>query len=420
MRIVLAVEVLAIGGLPNYVLALARLLAADGCDVVVAHGNEPLPAHLEYLGLAMMHLPGLDGSAGAAAVEDATARLLAWAPDVVHIHLCSNVGMLERLVASGLPLVRTFHDLTSMCLRRGRRRWPGDRCQRALHWSCAAWGCMVSPPGQGTLWPRFANLPRKLAERDQYRMFHAAIACSGFMARTLATNGFAPNRVHVVPNFTSFEEDATADEAPAKRPGVPGRDRPFELLFSGQAVTGKGLEILVSALAGIEQDWRLTVLSEGPRLAMAQTLARQFGISDRIRFLGWIRQAETRQHYLDADLLVIPSIIDEVLPLVGIEAMSLGTALVGFAVGGISDYLHDGETGILVNDVSEAGLRAGLRRALADPDTVRAWAQAGRRHVANNYARKTHLQALYGVYRAAAYNGGSRPVAEHSAELGVV
>jgi glycosyltransferase involved in cell wall biosynthesis len=396
MKVALVVERMEIGGLPNYVLALARMLAGAGSEPVVVHGNAPLPPHLDLTGIVTQHVPGLLSGADA----EAAAQLLALAPDVIHVHHCGAAGVISRLLASGIPLVRSFHDLTSLCLRLGRRRWPGDRCQRALQWSCIGYGCMLSPPRNGGRLPHIANVGAKLRERDAYRLSDVSIACSGYMARTLRLNGFDEQRIQVVPNFSSFDSFATGS-APEKTPGLPGRDRPFELLFSGQAVGGKGLEVLIAALGGTKGDWRLTVLGDGPRLASVRSEVERLKLVDRIRFAGWVPQADTARHYQSADLLVIPSIIDEALPLVGLEAMSFGTPLVGFAVGGIPDYLHDDETGVLVETTTAEALCAGLQRAMADAERLQGWGRQGRSLVARRHTRAAHLAAIQNAYRAA-------------------
>jgi glycosyltransferase involved in cell wall biosynthesis len=403
MKVALVVERMEIGGLPNYVLALARLLAEAGSEVVVVHGNTPLPAHLEVTGVVTRHVPGLLSGADG----DAAAELLALAPDVIHVHHCGAAGVISRLLASGVPLVRSFHDLTTLCLRLGRRRWSGDRCQRALHWRCVGWGCMISPPRNGGLLPHVADVGAKLRERDTYRHCGVSIACSTFMAHTLRLNGFDEERIHLVPNFSRFDSFATG-ALPPRRRGIPGGDRPFELLFSGQAVGGKGLEVLIAALRSTEGNWRLTVLGEGPRLAPARSETERFGLQDRVRFAGWVPQAETARYYQLSDLLVIPSIIDEALPLVGIEAMSFGTPLVGFAVGGIPDYLRDDETGVLVETTTAEALRVGMQRAMGDPDRITAWGREARSLVARRHTRGAHLTAIQQAYRAAGCRVGVR------------
>ncbi|MBN8901109.1 MAG: glycosyltransferase family 4 protein, partial [Rhodospirillales bacterium] len=401
MKVALVVEHLGIGGLPNYVLSLARLLETEGAAARVFHGNVDVPGHLDTDGLDIQHLPGLTSDADPSLARGAVTRLLTWQPDVVHVHLCGSLPTIDALLESGVPLVRTFHDLTSLCLRLGRRRWPGDRCQRALHWSCVGFGCMVSPPRNGSRFPHIADLSAKLGECSRYRKFGIAVACSSFMGRTLELNGFRPDRIRVVPNFSPFEAEARDTVSPQKRPGVPGRDRTFELLFAGQAVAGKGLEVLITALHGLEGEWRLTVLAEGPRLGRAKALADRFGLTDRIDFAGWTSQAQTRRHYRNADLFLLTSIIDEVLPMVGLEAMSFGTPLVGFAVGGIPDMLVNDETSVLVRDVSADGFRTALRQAMSDPSRLAFWGLQSRRLIAQRHTSVQHIAALQEAYCAA-------------------
>ena len=406
MRVVLLAEVLGIGGLPNYVLMLARLLINSGCDVLVAHGSRVLPAHLEVDGLPLAYLPGLAPSWDPSEAEKAVARLCAWAPNVVHVHLCSNLAIIDGLLQSGMVLVRSFHDFTSLCLRRGRRRWPGDRCQRAVGWACVTWGCVLSPPAAGHFTPSLANLPAKIRERDRYKFFDASVVASTYMAGTLRENGFSPSSIHVVPHFSQFEDAAPGPIV--ERPGVPGQDRPFELLFSGQAVTGKGLEILIAALAGVRGNWHLKVLSDGPRLKAAKAKAAIAGIGDRIEFLGWAPQAATREHYELADLFVLPSMWDDPAPLVGLEAMAFGTPVVGFAVGGIADYLIDNKTGVLVRNPSAESLRTGLMRAMADAERLHRWGADARAMITRKHTHALHEMGLRRAYQAAAAAAASR------------
>lgn len=383
MRIVKIVEVLGVGGLPNYVLSVARALQGRGHEVIVAHGNRDVPDHLETAGLTLAHLSDWRSAAELR-------------PDLAHVHLLSELEGIESLFALNVPLVRMFHDYTSTCLRRGKRRWPGDRCHRPLDYKCAGFGCVIGRPAPGSKIPRLMNLPAKIAERDAYRRFDAAVVGSNHMVGMLRTNGFAEGKIHMIPYFSKFADRAT--ENFERSPGVPGRDRPFELLFTGQAVTGKGLEVLIEALAGLPHDWRLTVCSDGPRLAPARARAGALNIAERITFHTWMPQSALAGLYAKADLFVLPSIWDDPGPLVGIEALSFGAPLAGFAVGGIPDYLIDGQTGILVKDVNSRGLHEGLRRALSDPEALSRMGREGQKRIAQRHTETAHIDALEKLY----------------------
>lgn len=398
MRVLLFVEELTIGGLPNYVLELARGLSACGDDVALAYPGGEVPTHLDVSGVRL--LP----------VSLATDALRAWAPDVIHAHLCSDQRVLDAFLSLRVPLLRSFHDYTSMCLRRGRRRFPGDRCQRALGRSCVLFGCALGAPAAGSRLPGFKNVSAKLAERSAYHRFDMAIGGSRYMCSVLRANGFHPDRVRLVPYFSRFDDQARGVVPLVPKPtGVPGRDRPLELMFSGQAVAGKGLKLLVEALADVPGDWRLTAVTAGPDLPGAVRISQRGGVDARIDFKGWLPQAQLADLYRRADLLVIPSIWDDPGPLVGLEALSMETPVLGFPVGGIPDYAQDGVTGYLADAVGVAPLTRALRRAMAHAGDLAEMGRRGRDLVARVHGRTRHLESIRALYLEAARSHPAPP-----------
>ena len=399
MRILMLVETLSIGGLPNYVLELARALQAQGHTVAVAHGGGALPTYLHCADVELLALTehGLERPYALPAV---LGILTQWQPDILHLHLCSSLPLLQALPSLGIALLRSFHDYTSLCLRRGRRRFPGDRCPRALGWSCALQGCLLGAPRAGGRLPGLQNLPAKLAERAVYQRFGVAVVGSQHMRRVLLVNGFAAEQVRVLPYFSRFDQQALAWPllSVAKAPGLPGQARPLRLLFTGQAVKGKGLEVLIKALAQLDRDWQLIAITSGPRLALCKALAARYGIAARIEFIEWLAQEELADYYQSADLLVLPSVWDDPGPLVGIEAMSFATPVLAFAVGGIGDYVLDGQTGYLADSVTVAGLEAALRRVFARAWELPELGRAARELVAQRHTRAAHVAQLQRVY----------------------
>lgn len=384
MNIVQLVENFGIGGLPNYVLSLSALLSEKGHKVTVAYIRGPVGDYLETKDLRLVHAP--------------TPEILKnLNPDIIHMHLLSDLDYLNGLKTLNVPLIRSFHDYTSTCLRRGKRRWPGDRCKRPLNLSCAAFGCLIGrdPAGKSRL-PHLMDLPGKINERNFYRDIEGAICGSHHMKDMLLNNGFSPEKTHRIPYFSKFESQAACPAL--KKPGA-GKTRPFELLFSGQAVSGKGLEILIAALEGFEEtSWNLTVFSEGPRLNAAKALAEEKGLSTRISFKGWVAQSELLAAYGKADLFILPSIWDDPGPLVGIEALACGTPVLGFAVGGIPDYILDGETGFLVPDVSSQGLHEGLKRAFETEENLAGFSEKCQALVIENHTAKRHSAEMIEIY----------------------
>lgn len=384
MKIVHLSSEMPLGGLTNYVLQLVKSFKGSYPDMQIACLNPSIPASIGETGIEITHVKSIYD-------------LAALKPDLVHVHLLNDVDFIKSLFTLDVPLLRMFHDYTSTCLRRGKRRWPGDRCHRPLNMGCAAYGCIVGPPLPGNRLPRLMNLFEKIHERNLYRKFDSVVVGSRHMAGMLLKNGFSADKIAHIPYFSAFAREA--ETIVPKMHGA-ARGRPLEFLFSGQAVTGKGLEILIEALAGLEKHWRLTVFSEGPRLAPAKELAKKYGIDDLISFRGWVPHAQLAESYRAADVFILPSIWDDPGPLVGIEALSFGTPVVAFAVGGISDYVYDERTGYLVNDTTPAGLNRALAQCIENPEKLAPMGSAGQALVRENHTLAVHLKRLEDLYKS--------------------
>jgi glycosyltransferase involved in cell wall biosynthesis len=395
MKIMLFVETLSIGGLPNYVLDLARALKETGHMVAVAHAGDEVPRHLEVSEVSLVAISRKVSSFDFTAVT-------AWLPDLIHVHLCSDLKLLEGLRRLGVPQIRSFHDYTSVCLRRGRRRLPGDRCQRSLGYSCLLFGCSFGAPEPGSKLPGWKSISVKLAERTRYQNFEAMIVGSQYMRQMLLKNDFDESRIHLVPYFSKFDSFAKGEQIAAPKPsGLPILERPLELLFAGQAVAGKGLHVLMEALVGLAGNWRLTVVAEGPTMGKVHSICEAGILTNRVTFKAWMPQSELVNLYRQADLLIIPSVWDDPGPLVGLEAMSMGTPVLGFPVGGIPDYIIDGITGFLTREVSVTGLRQGLERAIAKASSLQDMGSQARKFVVDRHSRTGHLEQICKLYEDA-------------------
>lgn len=87
-----------------------------------------------------------------------------------------------------------------------------------------------------------------------------------------------------------------------------------------------------------------------------------------IRHLGFVSDpAMLRLVYAAADLFVLPSLEDN-LPQTGLEAMACGTPVVGFATGGIPDYVRPGETGLLAETGDTEALARQILRLVEQPE----------------------------------------------------
>jgi len=101
-------------------------------------------------------------------------------------------------------------------------------------------------------------------------------------------------------------------------------------------------------------------------LSTLQSSAGRLNLGDRVYWAGY--QDDPNRFYAVFDVLVIPSTVSEGLPLVALEAMQWGVPVIGSAVGGIIEVVHDGVNGLLVPPGDDERLASSLARLLADPE----------------------------------------------------
>ena len=147
------------------------------------------------------------------------------------------------------------------------------------------------------------------------------------------------------------------------------------LLFLGRVERLKGGHVLIEALPVVAARLgpiHLTIAGDGPErpsweAQAARTAANHSGII--IEFVGWLSGASKEARFANTDLLVVPSIWPEPYGLVGLEAARYGVPSAAFNVGGIGDWLSDGETGRLApsSPPTARGLAEAIIQCLSDP-----------------------------------------------------
>ena len=166
-------------------------------------------------------------------------------------------------------------------------------------------------------------------------------------------------------------------------PTVPRRiataDAVKRLLFVGNLSERKGVTDLLRALSrpGFEDLPLELVVAGGGDVAAYQARASELGLEKMVRFTGWSEQKEVAALMAQADILVLPS-YDEGLPLVILEALANGVAVVCTPVGEIPSALTDGVTACFVEPGDVNGLAASLQNLLRRPDLLRALEENGK------------------------------------------
>ena len=151
------------------------------------------------------------------------------------------------------------------------------------------------------------------------------------------------------------------------------------LLFVGNLSERKGVTDLLKALStpGFEDLPLELVLAGDGDIRGYQAKANELGLGKKVRFTGWVGQGEVADLMAQADLLVLPS-YDEGLPLVILEALGNGVAVVCTPVGEIPSVLQHGVTACLVEPGDVNGLAASLQGLLRQPELLKTLEKNGK------------------------------------------
>ena len=138
--------------------------------------------------------------------------------------------------------------------------------------------------------------------------------------------------------------------------------------FAGRLIEGKGIEVLLHALAQIPDDsMRAEIAGEGPARDALESLAHLLGIAPRVRFRGLVN--DMAAFWQTCDLAVVPSHPPHVesFGIVAIEAMASGLPVVATENGALPELVTHGRSGTIVPEGDPDALAAALDTYAAHP-----------------------------------------------------
>lgn len=127
-------------------------------------------------------------------------------------------------------------------------------------------------------------------------------------------------------------------------------------------------------------------------------LAKRLGLEKKITFLGSCSAEQMRAAFLDANLFVLPSTMENSPNSLG-EAMLLGVPCVASDVGGVSAMMVQGQEGLIVPSGDASALAEAICRVFAQEETAEAMGRAAHAHAALTHDPDRNLADLLEIYR---------------------
>ncbi len=362
------------GGGGRFAADICRYLARFGHEVQVHTSWHPsLPAREVRDGYTILRSFALRQRLHTCSVPEMAAYLVltlaptlkhvrTWKPDVLHVHFAVPTGVIGWIVhrLTGIPYLLSV-QLGDV---------PGGVPEQTDH-----------------LFTWIKPLTRPIWQAA------AAVTAPAEHIRGLARQYYA-RPIEVIPNGV---------EMPGESEGLPTPSHTIRLIFAGRLSLQKNPLFLLESLSRVKHlPWRLDVLGDGPLRLAAQNLATELGLAPKVFFHGWVTPEQVLATMQASDILVLPS-LSEGLPLVGVQALAAGLAILGSQVGGISDVVQPGQNGFLV-PVNDSQAFADRLHCMLDHEVL-AGMKLSSRQLAHNFDLATiarRLENLMKVSLAAA------------------
>jgi colanic acid/amylovoran biosynthesis glycosyltransferase len=179
---------------------------------------------------------------------------------------------------------------------------------------------------------------------------------------------------------------------PSEPSGVDATE--VHLLSVGRLVEKKGFEFALRAVRVLLTEYpnlHYHLIGDGARRAELEALAVELEIAGHVTFHGQLAREDVATVRGRADFMLVPSVTaadgdEEGIPVVLMEAMAAGLAVVATRHGGIPELVVDGETGLLVPERDGPALARALGRLIADPQLRLRLSRAARARVLRKHA----------------------------------
>ncbi len=284
-------------------------------------------------------------------------------PNVVHAHgYKADLYAWAALRGRGVPLVSTCHG------------WHGT----------------------GRMLPLY-----NLLDRMALRSFDRVATASTEIALIVRSGGVPPEKIAMIHNGI---DTAPFDSA---TPSLEQTGAPVAGIV-GRLSREKNVDVFLRAAAEVLRQLpsaSFVVVGTGPEREPLERLAAELGIADRVRFLG--RRDDIPNLLASLDVVVSAS-RQEGLPILLLEAMASGRAIVATTVGEVPAAIENGVSGLLVAPDDAGALASAICQVLSDKELQRRLGSAARQRVQTEFSCDRMIRSYLRLYESAIAHAKSK------------
>ncbi len=170
------------------------------------------------------------------------------------------------------------------------------------------------------------------------------------------------------------------------------------IVFTGRLHPQKNLDLLLDAWSDVapEVPGTLVLVGDGPDREALESQARARGIADRVVFVGPV--PDPAEYLRAADLFALPSVAEGMSNSL-LEAMATALPCLASDIGGNTDLITSGRTGLLIAPGDRSAWASALKTSLTDLDASRAMGRAARSRIEAEFALPVVVDRYLALYR---------------------
>ncbi|MFA5022554.1 MAG: glycosyltransferase family 4 protein [Patescibacteria group bacterium] len=235
--------------------------------------------------------------------------------------------------------------------------------------------------------------------KNIYRQADFVQAISSYLAKRAKKYGFS-GEIKIVPNgvdLEAFKKDFSLAELEQLRKELGLLIHEKVLITTSRLVYKNGIDTLIKAVKDLPV--KVLIIGSGSWEVKLKSLAQEIGVRDKILFLGYIEQKNLPQYLKISDIFVRPS-RSEGLGSAFLEAMAAGLPVIGTKVGGIPDFLQDGQNGLFCEVNNPSDLCGKVQLLLSDENLRQKLITNGLNLVLQQYDWKKIAQDMKEIFQA--------------------
>lgn len=170
----------------------------------------------------------------------------------------------------------------------------------------------------------------------------------------------------------------------------------IKIFFTGRLVYYKGVDVLIKAFSQVKSNCELFIAGTGVLENELIEKVKEYQISDRVHFLGFLPEEHLKQAYADCDIFVLPSVArSEAFGIVQLEAMIYGKPVINTNLpSGVPYVSLHGKTGLTVEPENSTQLAEAITLLCENKSLREEYGKSARERVLTEYNEKTIIKKL--------------------------